>query len=90
MTLCDFCGVGPTSYALRSRSYPRPEVMARAEGHWLACTVCYAFIEDGNHDGLLKRAVDVYRLRESPKNDIDRFELDARKLHERFWMTRID
>ena len=89
MKLCDFCGMGPTSHSLRSRSHPQTEVIASAEEHWVACPICYAFIVDGDRLGLLQRAIDVYR-RKSPKTDMSSFESTARAAQERFWMTRIE
>ena len=59
-SMCDFCSQPDVVWRYPAQSfiaYAVACVVGRSVGDWAACTVCHAFIERGDRNGLLERSV---------------------------------
>ncbi len=92
--LCDFCSIPNPIHRIPTRTFEMKtkvidkEMTNISDGDFMACGPCYALVEAGDREGLLKRVKTSYIRTYGTWDRLA--EKILRRFHEQFWKHKID
>lgn len=93
---CDFCSTRPVRWSYPARTFVRTIGVTDvgSDGNWAACEDCYALIQAGNRDALVKRSMALFPQNNPDMANLNRQERrvlsrEIRRTQDSFWEHRL-